>query len=38
MKHLKTNKILKTALADPSARQALLSAIRGMLKDLDANK
>jgi|AraplaMF_Col_mMF_1032025.scaffolds.fasta_scaffold23054_2 hypothetical protein len=38
MKHLKTNKILKTALADPSARQALLGAIRGMLKDLDANK
>jgi len=38
MKHLKTNKILKTALADPSARQALLNAIRGMLKDLDANK
>jgi hypothetical protein len=38
MKHLKTNKILKTALADPSARQALLGAIKGMLKDLDANK
>jgi len=38
MKHLKTNKILKAALADPAARQALLGAVRGMLKDLDKNK
>lgn len=35
MKHLKTNKILKTALADPEARQALLGAVRNMLKDLN---
>jgi len=38
MKHLKTNKILKSALADPAARQALLGAIKSMLKDLDPNK
>lgn len=38
MKHLKTNKLLKSALADPAARQALLGAVKGMLKDLDANK
>ena len=34
MKHLKTNKILKAALADPSARQALLATIRELLTDL----
>lgn len=34
MKHLKTNKILKTALADPAAREALLGAIRELLTDL----
>ncbi|MFY0254476.1 hypothetical protein ACDQ55_11030 [Chitinophaga sp. 30R24] len=35
MKQLKTNKILKSALADPDARQALLGAIRGMINDLN---
>ncbi|WPQ65661.1 hypothetical protein SIO70_12450 [Chitinophaga sancti] len=34
MKHLKTNKILKAALADPSAREALLGSIRELLADL----
>lgn len=34
MKHLKTNKILKAALADPSAREALLGSIRALLADL----
>jgi hypothetical protein len=34
MKHLKTNKILKAALADPSAREALLGSIRQLLADL----
>lgn len=36
MKHLKTNKILKTALADPAARAAMLNAVRAMLKELHA--
>lgn len=35
MKQLKTNKILKSALADPDARKAILGAIRGMMKDLN---
>lgn len=34
MKHLKTNKILKAALADPAAREALLGSIRELLADL----
>jgi hypothetical protein len=34
MKHLKTNKILKAALADPAAREALLGSIRALLADL----
>ncbi|WP_343671924.1 hypothetical protein [Chitinophaga sp.] len=34
MKHLKTNKILKAALADPSAREALLGSVRQLLADL----
>ncbi|HJT73506.1 MAG TPA: hypothetical protein VJ720_05795, partial [Chitinophaga sp.] len=34
MKHLKTNKVLKAALADPAARQALLASIRSLLADL----
>lgn len=36
MKHLKTNKVLKSALADPAARKAVLSSVQAMLKDLDA--
>jgi hypothetical protein len=35
MKHLKTNKILKSALADPAARQALLTSIKSLLTDLN---
>ncbi|ODT92257.1 MAG: hypothetical protein ABS85_10095 [Sphingobacteriales bacterium SCN 48-20] len=35
IKQLKSNKILKTALADPEAKQALLDAINGMVADLD---
>ncbi|HEY9259763.1 hypothetical protein [Chitinophaga sp.] len=35
MKQLKTNKILKSALADPDARKAILGAIRGMMNDLN---
>lgn len=34
MKHLKTNKVLKAALADPAARQALLASVRSLLADL----
>jgi hypothetical protein len=35
MKHLKTNKVLKSALADPAARQALLTSIKSLLTDLN---
>jgi hypothetical protein len=35
MKHLKTNKVLKSALADPAAREALLTSIKSLLKDLN---
>jgi hypothetical protein len=35
MKHLKTNKVLKSALADPDARQALLTSIKSLLTDLN---
>ncbi|MDF2383716.1 hypothetical protein JMG10_19705 [Nostoc ellipsosporum NOK] len=35
IKQLKSNKILKAALADPEAKQALLDAINGMVADLD---
>lgn len=35
MKHLKTNKVLKSALADPAARQALLESIRALVADLN---
>jgi hypothetical protein len=38
IKQLKSNKILKTALADPAARQALLEAIDGMIAELKNNK
>lgn len=34
MKQLKTNKVLKTALTDPTARQALLTSIKSLLADL----
>jgi hypothetical protein len=35
MKHLKTNKVLKSALADPAARQALLTSVKSLLADLN---
>jgi len=35
MKHLKTNKVLKSALADPAARQALLASVKSLLADLN---
>ena len=38
VKQLKTNKILKTALADPEAKQALLDSIRALLTDIEENK
>jgi hypothetical protein len=38
MKQLKTNKILKAALADPNAKAALLDAIQSMITELKNNK
>lgn len=38
IKQLKSNKILKAALANPEAKQALLDAINGMMADLEKNK
>jgi len=38
IKQLKSNKILKTALADPDAKAALLDAIYGMMSELKNNK
>lgn len=38
IKQLKSNKILKAALADPQAKQALLDAMHGMIADLEKNK
>lgn len=38
IKQLKTNKILKSALANPEAKQALLDAIDGMIAELQNNK
>ena len=38
VKQLKTNKILKTAIADPDAKQALLDAIRALLTEIEENK
>ena len=35
IKQLKTNKILRTALADPEAKQALLDTISGLLDELN---
>jgi hypothetical protein len=37
IKQLKSNKILKSALADPDAKQALLNAIQGMITELKNN-
>lgn len=38
IKQLKSNKILKTALADADAKKALLDAIQGMIAELNNNK
>lgn len=38
IKQLKTNKILKAALTDTDAKQALLDAIQGMITELQNNK
>ncbi len=38
IKKLKSNKILKSALADPEAKKALLDAIQGMVAELEGNK
>lgn len=38
IKQLKSNKILKAALTDPDAKQALLDAIQGMISELQSNK
>lgn len=38
IKQLKSNKILKSALSDPEAKQALLDAIQGMIAELQNNK
>lgn len=37
-KQLKTNKILKSALENPEAKQALLDSIRALLTEIEANK
>lgn len=38
IKQLKTNKILKAALADPDAKKALLDVINSMMAELKASK
>lgn len=38
IKQLKSNKILKSALADPDSKTALLDAINGMIAELQNNK
>ena len=38
MKQLKTNKILKTALTDPEAKNALLESIRALLSEIEEKK
>ncbi|AXO79620.1 hypothetical protein DZC78_04170 [Olleya aquimaris] len=37
-KQLKTNKILKTALENPEAKEALLESIRALLTEIEENK
>lgn len=37
-KQLKTNKILKSAIADPEAKQSILDAIRALLTELEDKK
>lgn len=38
MKALKTNKVLKTALADPSSKAAVLAAIKGLINELEQSQ
>jgi len=38
IKQLKTNKLLKQALADPEAKQALLTSLHALIKELETNK
>ena len=38
VKQLKTNKILKTALDNPEAKEALLESIRALLTEIEENK
>lgn len=38
VKQLKTNKILKAALDNPDAKEALLESIRALLTEIDTNK
>ncbi|SHJ02504.1 hypothetical protein SAMN04488096_10713 [Mesonia phycicola] len=38
IKQLKTNKILKAALTDPEAKQALLTSIQSLISELEPNK
>ena len=38
IKQLKTNKILKTAIENPEAKQALMDSIRALLTEIEENK
>ncbi len=38
IKQLKSNKILKSALSDPDAKTALISAMRGLIEELSQEK
>lgn len=38
VKQLKSNKILKSALENPEAKQALLESIRALLSEIEENK
>lgn len=38
IKQLKTNKILKTALTDPEAKQALMESLKALISEIEAEK
>jgi len=38
IKQLKTNKILKAALTDPDAKEALMESIRALITEIEENK
>lgn len=38
IKHLKTNKILKSALQDPDAKEALIETIDALIKEIETTK